>query len=350
MAVNRDYYKILGVNSDATQDEIKKKWRELTRKYHPDANKNNPNAETLYKEINAAYEILGNKEARAKYDAEFNSNSNGFNWSDFSDNDIFSHFRDFESAFRNNARNVKGRDVKVAAAISVKDAYSGTKINVKYTKVDKCPTCNGNGSKTGNRTTCPTCNGSGNVRKVITNGHQHTEIITTCPICNGKGWLISDPCQDCHGTGTIEIKDSVNVVVKPGTRYGELILVPGKGFAAPGINGENGDLYVQIIINSDDKFIPDKSGSTHVIRLLNIDYTQAILGDTLYIKSIDETRDIKVEIPAGSEEDTQIRIEREGLRTDGSMIVVVKIIMPTPDNMSPEEKKLLKKIQKIRKK
>ena len=346
------YYDVLGVSSDASQEEIKKKWRELTIKWHPDTN-HDKNAEEKYKEINAAYEVLGNPESRRKYDAslaggipgDFGSGDFGFGFDPFNMRDsVFgSFFRNRDPFANGNARN-RPKDVHINARVSVKDAYKGTTLEVEYNTGVICDTCHGTGAKDGKVVKCHVCNGTGQVSKRIVKGNSQVTMYTTCEHCGGTGKIPSAPCDKCHGTGIYRERVKSIVEVHPGVRNGEVIVLYGtKG---------KPDLYVHISITNTNEFITDPAGSLNIVRPLRVDYVSAILGDTMTIKSIDGKRNIKVEIHEGMQNAHQVLIRGEGLKTDsetGDMIVVCEIDIPTPDKVSANEKKLLEKIKKSRK-
>ena len=310
------YYEVLGVSKDASQDEIKKKWRELTIKWHPDTN-HDKDTETKYKEINAAYDVLGNPENRREYDASLVAGIHGdfgadsFEHGGFGfDSDPFAHMHSdiFGSFFVNNdpfvksnARN-KLRDVHINIKVSVKDAYKGTTLEVEY----------------------------------------NTNVL--CDACYGTGQVATTPCDKCHGAGMYQERVKNTIEVYPGVRNGEVIVLYGtKG---------KPDLYAHVIITNTKEFIVDPSGSFNIIRPLQVDYTSIILGDVITIKSIDGKRNIKVEIPQGMQHAHRVPIKGEGFRAGnevGDMIVVCEINIPTADSVSDTEKKLLEKIKKSRK-
>lgn len=343
------YYEILGVSNDASQEEIKKKWRELTIKWHPDTN-HDKDAEMKYKEINAAYEVLGNPENRKKYDAslaggipgDFGPGGFGFDFSSFGD-DMFGPFGQF---FRKRNYNTKNKpiDVHVNARVSVKDAYKGTTLEIEYNANTICDKCHGTGAFDGKVETCTNCGGTGQVSKRIVKGTSQVTMYSTCECCHGTGKIPTKLCDKCHGTGVYREKIKSTVEVHPGARNGEVIVLYGtKG---------KPNLYVHISIANTNEFITDPAGSLNIVRPLKVDYISAILGDTITIKSIDGKRNIKVEIPEGMQNAHQVLIKGEGFKTEdevGDMIVVCEIDIPTPDKVSANEKKLLEKIKKSRK-
>ena len=326
MADKRDYYEVLGVDKSATDQEIKKAYRQLAKKYHPDANPNNKEAEEKFKEAAEAYGVLSDPDKRAKYDqfghAAFDqTGGTGYENMDF--NDIFSSFGDifggggfadffggggFSSRRANPNAPTQGRDVQSSITISFKESMFGTHKKHDIWIYDLCPECSGSGARRGTKPeTCPTCQGSGRQRV-----QQNTIFGTmvsdrTCATCGGTGKIIKDKCPKCFGTGYVTRKKTVTADIPAGIDDGEGIRVPGYG--EPGTNGgERGDLLVQVRVASHPSFGREEYD---IYTSVPISFAQAALGDTIRLETIDGP--VEYELRAGTQPNTRIRLRGKGV-------------------------------------
>lgn len=356
---DRDYYEILGVQKGSSKEEIKKAYRKLAIKYHPDKNKGNPEAEEMFKEATEAYEVLSDDEKRKAYDMYGKAGVGGAGgpgfgyraYTDFSDifgdfGDIFSEFFGSSGGFggggggrRGGIR--RGADLRYNVEISLEDAAMGKEIKIDVPRQETCETCNGSGAEPGSGpTTCPMCQGAGQIRR--TQGF--FSITTSCPQCNGSGRIIRNPCKDCHGTGLKEKKRSLNIKIPPGVESGSRLKVTGEGEAGPQ-GGPHGDLYVVTHIKHHEIF--EREGNDLVMHA-NINVVTAILGGEIDVPTI-EGKQIKMKIPAGTESNQIFRLKGKGMpyvggygKGDQHVIINVKI----PKNISRKGKDLVKELEK----
>lgn len=346
---NTEYYDRLGVSKDASQDEIKKAYRKLSKKYHPDINKE-PGAEEKYKEVQEAYETLGDEQKRANYDqfgaAGANGGFNGagggfdgFNGGGFGGfEDIFSSFfGGGGGATRNPSAPRQGDDLQYRVNISFEEAIFGTEKEVRYNRESECHTCNGSGCKPGtSKSTCSRCHGAGaiNVDRQTPLGMMRSTV--TCDVCHGSGQEIKDPCTTCRGTGHENKAHTVKVKIPAGIETGQQIRLQGQGEA--GYNGgPYGDLYVIITVAASKKFKRD--GAT-IYYNLDISFVQAALGDTVEVPTVHG--DVEMSIPAGTQTGKTFRLKGKGaprLRGggQGDQHVTVNIVTPTKLNSAQKE-------------
>ncbi|WKC58069.1 molecular chaperone DnaJ [Borrelia sp. P9F1] len=337
--MKKDYYEILGLSKGASKDEIKKAYRKIAIKYHPDKSQGNKEAETLFKEATEAYEVLGDDNKRAQYDrfghTAFEGGGSGFSgfsggFSGFSD--IFEDFGDiFDSFFTGgrgqgrHSQSMKGKDVSYQIEISLEDAYFGYKNNINITREKLCESCLGKKSEKGtNPSICNMCNGSGRVMQ----GGGVFRVTTTCPKCHGNGKVISNPCKPCKGRGSFTSQETIELNIPPGIDDSQQIKMREKGSVNPD-NKKYGDLYVRISIKSHKIF---KRNGRDLYAALPISFTQSALGKEIKIKTISEKK-ITIKVPRGIENDEQIIIKNEGmpiLQTEkfGNLILITKIKMP----------------------
>ena len=344
---NTEYYDRLGVSKDASQDEIKRAYRKMSKKYHPDINKE-PGAEEKYKEVQEAYETLSDDQKRAAYDQYGPDGANaGFGgqggFGGFDGGAGFGGFEDIFSSFfgggatRNPNAPRQGDDLQYRVNLTFEEAVFGAEKEVHYNREATCKTCSGSGAKPGTSpVTCGRCHGQGviNVDTQTPLGMMRRQV--TCDVCHGTGQEIKEPCQTCHGTGHEKQSHKVSVKIPAGVETGQQIRLAGQGEA--GFNGgPYGDLFVIINVNPSDKFTRD--GST-IYYTLNISFVQAALGDTVEVPTVHGN--VEMTIPAGTQTGKTFRLKGKGaprLRggSQGDQHVTVKIVTPTKLNDAQKE-------------
>ena len=357
MADKRDYYEVLGLQKGASDDEIKKAYRKLSKKYHPDINKE-PDAEAKFKEISEAYEILSDPQKRAAYDqyghagtdpnygGGYGGGFGGFNGGGFSGGG-FGGFEDiFESFFGGGGRTAnpnaprQGADLQYAVDLSFEEAIFVVEKNIQYNREETCHTCGGNGAKPGTQPeTCHKCHGSGtiNVERQTPLGRVMSR--QTCDVCHGTGKEIKEPCTTCHGTGHEKKKHSVKVNVPAGVEDGQQMRLSGQGEAGSN-GGPYGDLYVVFRVEESDIF--DRDGS-EIYYELPLNFVQAALGDEVNVPTVHGN--VKLKIPAGTQTGTNFRLRGKGapkLRGNGNGDQQVKVKLITPKNLNEEQKEALR--------
>ena len=343
---NTEYYDRLGLSKDASQDEIKRAYRKLSKKYHPDINKE-PGAEEKYKEILEAYETLSDAQKRAAYDQYGPDGANGFggqgSFGGFDGGAGFGGFEDIFSSFfgggatRNPNAPRQGDDLQYRVNLSFEEAVFGAEKEIHYNREVTCKTCSGSGAKPGTSpVTCGRCHGHGviNVDTQTPLGMMRRQV--TCDVCHGTGQEIKDPCPTCRGTGREKQSHTVSVKIPAGVETGQQIRLAGQGEA--GFNGgPYGDLFVVINVNPSDKFTRD--GST-IYYTLNISFVQAALGDTVEVPTVHGN--VEMVIPAGTQTGKTFRLKGKGaprLRggSQGDQLVTVKIVTSTKLNDAQKE-------------
>ena len=359
----KTYYDILGVKKDATQQEIKKAFKVLAKKYHPDLNKES-DAEEKFKEAQEAYAILSDPDKRSMYDRlghdAFVNNqqgSGGFRMEDIDLSDIFSEifgngfggvnfggFGDF-AGFGQQTKNqgYNGQDIEVTTTISFKDSVFGTNKEFKIKREKDCDLCHGKGAeKDSDVEKCNECHGTGQVlmQKQTLFGMMQTNSV--CPKCHGTGEMIKNPCKKCRGNGRIEVIEDVNVKIPPGVNNGSYLRVSNKGMGGH-LQGHDGDLYIHINV-SQDEFFKRKDNDIYIE--IPITYTQAVLGATIEIPTIHGN--VKMKVPKGTQPNTKLRIKNKGIKLNngitGDQIVEVKLVVPK--KISKDEEKLFEQLQK----
>ncbi len=356
----KDFYKVLGVERGASDEEIKKAYRSLAMKFHPDRNKDDPEAEGKFKEINEAYDVFKDPQKKAAYDrfgsAAFDgSMGSGFRpgggpggdagfGSAFSD--IFEDmFGDFMGGGQRGGRNTggpqRGSDVQYTMEITMEEAYAGKETTIKVPLSETCDKCTGTGAKQGSGSeNCPTCNGQGRVR--MQQGFFTIE--RTCPTCNGEGAIIRDPCDKCNGAGRVRKEKNLRVKIPPGVENGRRIRLGGEGEA--GIrSGPAGDLYVLLAIKPHKLFRRD--GADLFCRV-PIPMTTAALGGDIEVPTIEGAR-TKVKIPEGTQSGQQLRLKGKGmsiLRSQARGDMYIEVFVETPVHLSRKQTDLLKELDK----
>jgi molecular chaperone DnaJ len=355
MAANkRDYYEVLGVSRNATDDEIKKAFRRLAKQYHPDANKEQ-GAETRFIEINEAYEILSDQQKRSAYDryghagvgAGAGAGAAGFDFGGFNNlNDIFETFFSGSSGTQRRSGPQRGADLRYELTISFEEAVFGCQKEIELPRWETCSTCRGNGAQPGTSTQrCPACQGSGEIRRVQQSIFGQFVNVTMCERCRGEGRIITTPCEKCRGQGRVRNNRRVVVNIPAGVDDGINVRVTGEGeVSARG--GTPGNLYVVLTVKTHEFF---KRQGNDIIYELPISFTQATLGDEVDVPIVDgKTTTLK--IPAGTQSSRSFRLKGMGVpvvhsSARGDQHVIVKVVTPT--NITAEQRHLLEEFARI---
>lgn len=357
-----DYYKILGVEKNATQEEIKKAFRKRAHQYHPDKGSGD---EAKFKELNMAYQVLGNEQKRKQYDQFGSSFENmggaasggfgGFNgFSDFSGfggggininmEDILGNFFRGGQANARQKRRVRGSDIETRMQIDFKEAIFGSEKEIVLSKQVACPRCFGNGSEPGSKiSTCQTCKGTGQVAKALGGVFQFA---VTCPDCGGDGKRVEKKCGKCHGLGAVKEKKKIKFKVPAGIDNGETIRLSGEGEA--GVRGgASGDLYIHFEVKPDPLF---KREGSNITSTAFINMSQAALGDKIEVQTIDGR--VSLKIPAGTQNNKIFVLKGKGatsLRRAGRGDHFVEVRVKTPENLNKKQKELLEEFARVEK-
>ena len=347
----RDPYEVLGVPKDASADEIKSAYRRLARRYHPDVNPDDPQAEEKFKEIGEAYSVLSDPNRRAKFDRFGTTDDQptdpffgGAGVGGFSD--LFEMFfggMGQQGPTRSQGRN--GEDVRVDIELTLKEVITGAHRDVAVNRSALCSACNGQGTEGGvPPETCPTCKGSGMVTRIQNTFIGSVRTSTPCSTCRGEGTIIKDPCKVCKGMGTVMETARVNVTVPPGVETGQTIHMPGQGGEGVGM-GRSGDLYVVLTVSDEDRF--ERQGTT-LYTWAPLTFAQATLGDSIDIEGVDQSYEL--EIPHGTQPGAQLVIKNAGLpplhggkRGD----LVVHAAVQVPKKISDAQEKLLREFAEL---
>ena len=348
----RDYYDVLGVTKSASKDEIKKAYRKLALKYHPDKTKGDKTSEEKFKEASEAYHVLSDEKRKTNYDqfghaafegAGGNQGFGGFDFNSSSFSDIFEDFfGDFGGGASPRRSSNRGNDLRYDVSINLEEAYKGLEKNVKYTTYKKCSPCSGSGAAKGSKPIkCNYCSGRGKVR---TNQGFFT-IQQTCPQCNGYGETIGNPCKTCSGNGKIQGNENVTVKIPKGVDDGTRIRLSGKGEAGSK-GGSYGDLYLFISIDNHNIF---KRSEENLYYELPISFSDATLGTTVEVPSIDGGKS-KIKIPAGTQHGKQFRLKGKGmpiLRRNVFGDLYIRVITQVPTSLSKRQKEILEEFNEI---
>ena len=373
MASKRDYYEVLGVNKNATDDELKKAYRKLAKKYHPDANLDNKaEAEAKFKEVNEAYETLSNPQKRRMYDqfgpegpqgfgggaggpfggqnGYYSYSSSGFDgFGDFGDlGDIFSSF--FGGGFggkssRKQNGPKKGADLNLQLDITFEEAFLGVEKEIIINRNEECSHCHGTGARPGTSVTkCPECNGTGQVRQVQNTILGQMQTTRTCATCHGSGEIIKEPCDICRGKGKVRKQPKIKVKIPAGIDNAQTVVLRGEG--EPGEKGgPKGDLYITVKIKRHS--IYTRSGN-NVICDIPISITQATLGAELEIPMVDGSKE-KYKRPDATQTGTKFVIKNKGFKSVNSNVVgdfIFNVVVQTPKKLTKEQRELLVQLAK----
>ncbi len=363
MADKRDYYEVLGVSKGATDDELKKAFRQAAKTCHPDLHPGDPEAEKKFKEVNEAYSVLSDKEKRQRYDqfghagvdpsygaggAGGYGGYNTYSTGDFGDifGDIFGDFFGGSRGRRsNNNGPVRGKDISARATISFKESVTGCKRTIRYRREENCSTCNGSGAKNGGVKTCTRCGGSGQVTTQQRTMFGAFSSVSPCPDCSGTGKIISDPCPDCSGKGSLYKDRTIEVSVVAGISTGQSIKLAGQGGAGKR-GGSNGDLYVEVTVDKHKLF--QRQGND-VVYDVPITISQAATGCTLELPTVDGDKVIQ-SIPEGTQHQAVFKIKNKGIpyingRGRGDMYI--RVLVEVPKGLSKKEKEMIAQLDKI---
>lgn len=348
-AAKKDYYEVLGVNRDASDEEIKKAFKKLAMKFHPDRNPDNPKAEDSFKEAKEAYEVLSDEQKRAAYDQYGHAGVDpsmgggagfgGFGGGGFSDafGDIFG---DIFGGGRNQRSNVyRGADLRYNLEISLEEAARGTETKIRIPVQSTCETCHGSGARPGTSpVTCTTCNGHGQVRMQ----QGFFSVQQTCPKCHGTGKMVKEPCPTCHGNGRVKENKTLNVKIPAGVDEGDRIRLSGEGEA--GVNGgPTGDLYVVVHLKEHPIFQRD-GANLHCE--MPISFSTAALGGEIEVPTLDGAA--KMKIPAETQTGSVFRLRGKGikpLRSSEHGDLMVHVVVETPVRLTEKQKELLREFE-----
>ena len=360
MADKRDYYEVLGVDKTADEKTIKKAYRKLARKYHPDVCEEE-GAEEKFKEVSEAYAVLSDDEKRKRYDQFGHAGMDGYTAEDFYQNvnfeDIFQGF-DIGNIFEmfgfgggNRSRGgrtgpQRGSDIYTEIPITLEEAFQGCEKEIKITRSELCPTCNGSKSKPGvEPKTCPVCGGTGQVKEVSNTFLGQMVNIRPCRECKGNGKIITDPCDDCHGKGSKRKTKTIKIEIPQGVDEGNHLRVTGEGNCGDG-EGLAGDLIATVHIKKHDKYIRE---GDHLKLTQQISFPQAALGDKISIPTIDGN-EVEFKITPGTQSETVFKLKGQGMNSfrhsgRGNMYVTVKVVVPK--KLDSKQKELLSEFAKV---
>lgn len=344
----KDYYEILGVSRNASDAEMKKAFRQLALKYHPDRNPGNKEAEDTFKEINEAYSCLSDPEKRAHYDRFGTAEGMGAGFGPFSAGagfgDVFDDiFGDFFGAFsgQRRTRAARGNDLRYDITLTLEEAVFGTEKIISFMKWERCGTCSGTGSEPGtSSTTCTACKGTGQVR--FQQGF--FSVSKSCGKCSGTGKIISHPCKECSGSGNVRHEKSVNLKIPAGIDNGSRLKISGEGEPGPN-NGPHGDLYVVITIEEHPFF---KREGTEIFCEIPVSFAQMALGTELEVPTLDGSA--KLKIPAGTASGMLFTIKHKGATRVGGHQrgnQTVRVVVEVPKKLSSRQKELLEEFASL---
>lgn len=344
----RDYYEVLGVKKDVDAAELKKAYRRVAMKFHPDRNPDDPSAEEKFKEANEAYEVLSDDNKRAAYDRHGHAGvdgqagmGGGAGFNNFSDifGDVFGDIFGGGGGRGGRGGPARGSDLRYNLELSLEEAVKGTSVQIKIPTLVSCKTCDGSGAKTGSKpVNCTTCGGHGQVRMQ----QGFFSVQQTCPTCRGRGTIISDPCKSCHGQGRTEETKTLSVKVPAGVDTGDRIRLSGEGEAGAD-GGPSGDLYVQVHVREHNIF---KRDGADLYCEVPIDFVDAAIGGELEVPTLDGR--VKLKVPAETQTGKLFKLRGKGVtpvRGGGVGDLLCRVVVETPVNLTGKQKDLLKEFQ-----
>lgn len=343
----RDYYEVLGVAQNADEKEIKKAYRRIAMKFHPDRNSDDPKADDKFKEATEAYEVLTNADKRAAYDrfghagVDGSAGAGGFSEGGFSDifGDVFGDIFGGGGGGRSRAGPQRGSDLRYTLDISLEDAVFGKTVEIKVPTLQSCDVCDGSGAKPGTSVkTCSTCGGAGQVRMQ----QGFFQVQQTCPSCRGQGKVVSDPCTSCRGQGRVERSKTLSVKVPPGVDTGDRIRLSGEGEAGPN-GGPNGDLFVEMSVRKHAIFERDGK-DLHCDA--PITFSDAALGGELEVPTLEGR--VKLKIPEGTQTGKLFRLRGKGVKpVRGGSVgdLLCRVVVETPVQLTKQQKELLQQFR-----
>lgn len=344
----RDYYEILGVERDVSAAELKKAYRRVAMKFHPDRNPGDKKAEDNFKEANEAYEVLSDAQKRAAYDQYGHAGvdpqsgmGGGAGFSNFSDifGDVFGDIFGASGGGRGRGGASRGSDLRYTLELSLEEAVKGTTVQIKIPTLVSCKTCEGSGAKAGSKpVTCTTCGGHGQVRMQ----QGFFSVQQTCPTCQGRGTMIADPCKSCHGQGRVEETKTLSVKVPSGVDTGDRIRLSGEGESGFG-GGPSGDLYVQVSVRKHEIFQRD---GNDLYCEVPIDFVDATLGGELEVPTLDGR--VKLKVPAETQTGKLFKLRGKGVnpvRGGAAGDLLCRVVVETPVDLTAKQKELLREFQ-----
>ncbi|MDR2354373.1 MAG: molecular chaperone DnaJ [Deltaproteobacteria bacterium] len=351
MSQKEDYYNILGVERSVDKEALKKAYRALALKHHPDRNPGNPQAEEAFKQATEAYEVLSDPEKRRLYDTYGHDGlrgqvfHNSFEdiFSGFGFGDVGDIFRDFFGGSQRSNGPKRGRDISYEVDLTFVESYTGVEKEIRIPKEENCETCGGTGSRSKNLKTCPQCGGSGQIYQ----SHGFIRMASTCHKCGGKGTYAPDPCQDCHGTGRVNKDRAILVKIPAGVSNGMRMRMQGKGDAGH-YGAPNGDLFLEIYVEPSNIFTRDNN---HAVIERKVDMVLAALGGDLEVPAVTGEPMI-VELPAGIQSHKSLRVEGKGFPNPGNPNgkrgdLMVTVQVETPTNLTERQEELLLEFARI---
>lgn len=355
----RDYYEVLGVPKNADEAALKKAYRTLAKKYHPDSNPGDAEAEKKFKEASEAYSVLSDPEKRRQYDqfghAAFEGGAGGgagFGGFDFSGADMGDIFGDIFGGGRSRSSQyngpMRGANVRAAIRLTFEEAVFGCEKEIEINFKEECSKCHGTGAKPGTSPeTCPKCNGKGKIMYTQQSFFGQVQNVQTCPECGGKGKVIKEKCPDCYGSGYVTRKKKIKVTIPAGIDNGQSVRCAGGG--EPGVNGgERGDLLVEAVVSQHPVF---KRQDTSIFSTVPISFATAALGGPIRIRTVDG--EVEYEVKAGTQTDTRVRLRGKGVPSLRNRNVrgdhYVTLVVQVPERMTDEQKEALRRFDAVMK-
>ncbi|MFB6174849.1 MAG: molecular chaperone DnaJ [Candidatus Nanohalobium sp.] len=341
----KEYYEILGVSEDASQDEIKKAYRKKAKKYHPDSNSEAADEEK-FKKINKAYDVLGDEEKRKKYDRFGKQGVEGS--SSRGRRQAASNFQDiFEQIFGGGGfgggrgrRQQKGEDLRIQTSITLEEAYKGVEKSFQVSRKHECEACDGTGAENGDTTTCSNCGGEGRVKKVERTPLGRAQTVQECPECNGTGEIPEEKCSECNGEGLVEEEEQITVDIPKGVRDGQKVRLQGKGNASR--KGRSGDLYIYVSVEASDEF---ERRDSDLFTTLDLGLGDAVLGAEAEIDAPSGT--YSVTVPEGAQPGQVLRLSGKGMPgRRGYGDLYVKLDVEIPEDAEEEDREVFEKYKK----